>query len=44
MQLGARGISLLFASGDDGVGQDGHCVSNINNKTEFLPEFPTSCP
>jgi hypothetical protein len=26
--LGARGVSLIFSSGDEGVGQDGTCVSN----------------
>jgi tripeptidyl-peptidase-1 len=43
-QLGARGISVLFSSGDDGVGADGTCVSNVDNSTMFIPEFPTSCP
>jgi tripeptidyl-peptidase I len=44
-QLGARGVSLLFASGDNGVGPDGFCISNIDNTTEmFLPSFPNDCP
>jgi tripeptidyl-peptidase-1 len=44
-QLGARGVSLLFASGDDGVGTDGDCYSNDGLGTyEFLPSFPTACP
>ena len=44
-QLGARGVTLLFASGDNGVGIAGDCVSNDGkNKTMFLPEFPASCP
>lgn len=44
-QLGARGVSLLFASGDYGVGQDGTCYSNKDNTTfEFLPSFPNDCP
>lgn len=44
-QLGARGVSLFYASGDDGVGSNGTCVSNngTNAKT-FLPEFPSTCP
>ncbi|KAI0797009.1 tripeptidyl peptidase A [Abortiporus biennis] len=50
-QLGARGVSLTFSSGDGGVG-DGEtdpaetvCISNDGkNKTEFLPLFPPSCP
>lgn len=44
-QLGARGVSLFFGSGDSGVGADGTCVSNDGkNTTKFLPLFPTSCP
>lgn len=44
-QLGARGISVLYSSGDSGVGSNGTCISNKDNTTEmFLPEFPTSCP
>jgi tripeptidyl-peptidase-1 len=34
-QLGARGVSVLFASGDDGVGP-APC-------TQFKPKFPPSC-
>lgn len=44
-QLGARGVTLLFASGDYGVGTDGACYSNADNTTyEFLPSFPNDCP
>ncbi|GAP89437.2 putative tripeptidyl-peptidase 1 precursor [Rosellinia necatrix] len=44
-QVGARGTSLLFASGDSGVGPYGECVSNDGkNRDQFLPEFPPSCP
>lgn len=45
-QLGARGISLLFAAGDSGVGGDvSTCVTNDGkNKSTFLPEFPSTCP
>lgn len=42
-QLGARGVSVIFASGDSGTG--GSCVSNDgSNRTRFLPVFPASCP
>ncbi|QDS77382.1 hypothetical protein FKW77_005860 [Venturia effusa] len=44
-QLGARGISVLFSSGDSGVGSRGVCVSNDGrNITRFKPNFPTACP
>ena len=44
-QLGARGVSLFFSSGDEGVGSNGTCISNNGtNKPTFLPEFPASCP
>ncbi|KAI4128849.1 MAG: hypothetical protein LQ347_004015 [Umbilicaria vellea] len=44
-QLGARGITLLFASGDNGVGPTGRCFSNDGkNSSIFLPSFPASCP
>ncbi|KAL7281195.1 hypothetical protein ACG7TL_004503 [Trametes sanguinea] len=36
MQLGARGTSMLFASGDSGVGQ-GSCK-------QFVATFPNHCP
>ncbi|KAI9455152.1 tripeptidyl peptidase A [Lactarius psammicola] len=50
-QLGARGVSLLFSSGDGGVG-DGNpdpatqtCFTNDGtNQTKFIPLFPASCP
>ncbi|KAH9003215.1 subtilisin-like protein [Lactarius hatsudake] len=41
MQLGARGVSVLFASGDDGVGA-GDCTAD--GKVRFRPTFPASCP
>jgi tripeptidyl-peptidase-1 len=42
-QLGARGVSVLFSSGDTGVGSA--CQSNDGkNTTRFLPTFPASCP
>lgn len=43
-QLGARGVSLFFGSGDEGVGADGNCFSNVDGSRKFLPEFPSSCP
>ena len=44
-QLGVRGVSLFFNSGDEGVGAAGHCVSNNTpHKRRFLPTFPSSCP
>lgn len=44
-QLGARGISVLFSSGDEGVGADGYCYTNDGrNASTFLPAFPASCP
>jgi tripeptidyl-peptidase-1 len=43
-QLGARGISLLFASGDNGVGSNDNCFTNDGrNATTFLPQFPAGC-
>lgn len=42
-QLGARGVSVIFSSGDSGVG--GSCLTNDEkNKTRFQPIFPASCP
>lgn len=42
-QLGARGVSVIFSSGDSGVG--GTCLSNDGtNRTAFIPVFPASCP
>ncbi|KAF8592739.1 tripeptidyl peptidase A [Ramaria rubella] len=50
-QLGARGVTLTFSSGDGGVG-DGDpnpatsdCLTNDGtNQTKFIPGFPASCP
>ncbi|CCM03030.1 uncharacterized protein FIBRA_05147 [Fibroporia radiculosa] len=38
-QLGARGVSVLFSSGDGGVSG---AVSE--NCTDFVPSFPSGCP
>ena len=42
-QLGARGVSVIFSSGDTGVGSA--CQTNDGtNTTRFLPTFPAGCP
>lgn len=42
-QLGARGVSIIFSSGDTGVGSA--CQTNDGkNTTRFLPIFPAACP
>ncbi|TEY36183.1 hypothetical protein BOTCAL_0561g00030 [Botryotinia calthae] len=42
-QLGLRGVSILFSSGDTGVGSA--CQTNDGkNTTRFLPIFPAACP
>ncbi|TDL17184.1 family S53 protease [Rickenella mellea] len=38
-QLGARGVSILFASGDGGVSG-----SQTQSCTTFVPTFPSGCP
>ena len=44
-QLGARGVSLVFSSGDNGVGRAANCITNDGKNTStFLPAFPASCP
>ncbi|KAF8328681.1 peptidase S8/S53 domain-containing protein [Cantharellus anzutake] len=48
--LGARGVSVIFSSGDMGVGPyaDRHsndCLSNDGkDRTMFIPSFPATCP
>jgi tripeptidyl-peptidase-1 len=43
--LTAQGISLIFSSGDFGVGDNDSCITNDGqNSTSFLPVFPASCP
>jgi tripeptidyl-peptidase-1 len=42
-QLGARGVSVIFASGDGGAG----CLTDNaegEDSTAFMPFFPASCP
>ncbi|OKL56859.1 Tripeptidyl-peptidase sed3 [Talaromyces atroroseus] len=42
-QLGARGVSIIFSSGDEGVGEA--CLTNDGtNRTTFNPIYPASCP
>ncbi|KAI1823408.1 subtilisin-like protein [Xylaria intraflava] len=42
-QLGSRGVSVLFSSGDTGPGSS--CQTNDGkNTTRFLPIFPGACP
>ncbi|KAF9013555.1 subtilisin-like protein [Hymenopellis radicata] len=43
-ELGLRGSTVLFSSGDFGVG-GGDCLTNDGtNRTLFQPAFPASCP
>ncbi|MCJ1442716.1 MAG: hypothetical protein MMC23_003213 [Stictis urceolatum] len=42
MQLGARGVSVLFSSGDSGPGNS--CVRTTDNAPFFNPTFPAGCP
>ncbi|KAE8382864.1 subtilisin-like protein [Aspergillus bertholletiae] len=42
-QLGARGVSVIFSSGDSGVGES--CITNDGtDRTRFQQLFPASCP
>ncbi|XHG09611.1 Tripeptidyl-peptidase sed3 [Aspergillus wentii] len=42
-QLGARGVSVIFSSGDSGAG--GSCLTNDGtSRTRFQPFFPATCP
>ncbi|KAI9454060.1 subtilisin-like protein, partial [Lactarius psammicola] len=43
-RLGARGVSVIFASGDDGVGKGDCRVNDGSGRVQFVPEFPSSCP
>ncbi|KAH8995830.1 subtilisin-like protein [Lactarius hatsudake] len=40
-QLGARGVSVLLPTGDDGVGED---CEDKSGSVRFVTEFPASCP
>ncbi|KAJ6529439.1 family S53 protease-like protein [Mycena vulgaris] len=43
MALGARGISVVFSSGDGGV-HGAHAGASVCNNNTFLASFPASCP
>ncbi|KAF8265082.1 subtilisin-like protein [Lactarius quietus] len=46
-QLGMRGVSLIFPSGNGAIGgfNNGNCMANDGSgKVRFLPTFPASCP
>ncbi|KAF8257926.1 subtilisin-like protein [Lactarius quietus] len=43
-QLGARGVSVLFPSGNEGVGDPEYCGASDGSGSRFIPEFPSSCP
>jgi tripeptidyl-peptidase I len=41
MEIGLRGASMLYSSGNDGVGA-GDCKDSLG-KVQFIPKFPASC-
>lgn len=44
-QVGARGTTMFFSAGDNGLGGTDKCYSNDGKNTyKFLPDFPASCP
>ena len=44
-QLGSRGVTVLFASGDSGPGgAGGFCENNAQTAQRYVPSFPSSCP
>ncbi|KAH8707046.1 tripeptidyl-peptidase 1 precursor [Phaeosphaeriaceae sp. PMI808] len=44
-QVGARGTTMFFSSGDHGIGGTDTCYTNDGKKTyKFQPAFPASCP
>ncbi|KAH9059177.1 subtilisin-like protein [Lactarius vividus] len=45
-ELGLRGVTVLFASGDSGVGSGNCLLQDINGHTSvhFTPNFPATCP
>lgn len=44
-QVGARGTTLFFSSGDRGIGGTNTCYTNDGKNTyKFQPAFPASCP
>ncbi|KAH9175626.1 subtilisin-like protein [Lactarius sanguifluus] len=44
-QLGLRGASVIFPSGNNGVGNSEDCIANDGSgRVQFVPMFPSSCP
>ncbi|KAH9164787.1 subtilisin-like protein [Lactarius sanguifluus] len=45
-ELGLRGVSVFFASGDSGVGKGNCLFEDINGhvSVHFIPDFPATCP
>jgi len=43
-KLGARGLSIIFASGDNGAGCEGNGVNEASCDCTFFPSFPATCP
>ncbi|KAF8267690.1 subtilisin-like protein [Lactarius quietus] len=41
-QLGTRGVSVLFPSGNEGVGGPENCEASDGYRGQFVPEFPSS--
>lgn len=46
MKLGLQGVSLVFASGDAGVGSSEGCIEGATSRSPliFAPNFPSACP
>lgn len=44
MKAGARGISLLFASGDSGASGDNGCDKDSKGNDLFVPQWPSGSP
>ncbi|KAH9058057.1 subtilisin-like protein [Lactarius vividus] len=42
--LGARGVSVLYGSGDYGVGRGDCKINDGSGRVQFIPTFPASCP
>ena len=42
-ELGTRGVSIIFPSGDEGVGEGDCKASDGSGRVQFIPEFPASC-
>jgi tripeptidyl-peptidase-1 len=44
-QLGSRGVTVLFASGDNGPsGAGDYCENNAQTQQQYVPSFPATCP